>query len=77
MCDISDALVIQAEQIAQASGVQLAIEKDYKYVRSLIKPNQYSISSNRIPIGVIPEGMVPISVTWRFFGPSIRIKYLR
>jgi thiamine-monophosphate kinase len=28
MCDISDALVIQAEQIAQASGVQLAIEKD-------------------------------------------------
>ena len=28
MCDISDALVIQAGQIAQASGVQLAIEKD-------------------------------------------------
>lgn len=28
MCDISDALVIQAGQIAQASGVELAIEKD-------------------------------------------------
>ena len=28
MCDISDALVIQAEQIAAASAVQLRIEKD-------------------------------------------------
>jgi thiamine-monophosphate kinase len=28
MCDISDALVIQAEQIATASGVQLQFEKD-------------------------------------------------
>ena len=28
MCDISDALVIQAEQIAAASAVQLSIEKD-------------------------------------------------
>jgi thiamine-monophosphate kinase len=28
MCDISDALVIQAEQLAEASGVQLAIDKD-------------------------------------------------
>lgn len=28
MCDISDALVIQAGQMAQASGVQLAIEKE-------------------------------------------------
>lgn len=28
MCDISDALVIQAQQLAAASGVQLSIEKD-------------------------------------------------
>jgi len=28
MCDISDALIIQAEQIAQASGVLLAIDKE-------------------------------------------------
>jgi thiamine-monophosphate kinase len=28
MCDISDALVIQAEQLANASGVQLAIDKE-------------------------------------------------
>jgi len=28
LCDISDALVIQAEQIASASQVQLSIEKD-------------------------------------------------
>jgi thiamine-monophosphate kinase len=28
MCDISDALIIQAQQLAAASGVQLSIEKD-------------------------------------------------
>jgi thiamine-monophosphate kinase len=28
MCDVSDALIIQAEQVAQASGVHLAIEKE-------------------------------------------------
>jgi thiamine-monophosphate kinase len=28
MCDISDALIVQADQIAKASGVQLAIDKE-------------------------------------------------
>ena len=42
MCDISDALIIQADQIAKASGVQLAIDK------GLISSNPEFVTLNEL-----------------------------